>query len=255
MSLRSREEAWALIAERARPLEAQAVPLEDAAGRVLAADAVSPIDIPGFDRSAMDGYALRAVDVPARLRVDGEVAAGDAGDRPLEPGTARRIFTGGPIPPGADAVERQEVVEAHDDGTVTIGHEVLPSLNVRFRGEDVPQGATLLRAGERVSAQALTVLSAAGLATVEVHRPPRVAVLATGDELVPPGRPLGPGQIHESNGVALRTLARRAGADVLALGTAPDDPDEIERRIRQGLDEADVLLVAGGVSVGEHDHA
>jgi molybdopterin molybdotransferase len=249
--LRSREEAWALIEARAAPLDVVRLPLEQAAGRVLAADAVSPIDIPGFDRSAMDGYALRAADTstpPTRLRVDGEVAAGDAGDAPLEPGTARRIFTGGPIPPGADAVERQEVVEAHDDGTITIDHPIAPELNVRFRGEDVPSGTVLLRAGERVTAQALTVLSGAGLPELPVHRAPRVAILATGDELVPPGQPLGPGQIHESNGVALRYLATRAGAEV-------DDPDEIEARIRRGLDEADVLLVAGGVSVGEHDHA
>ena len=256
--LRSREEAWALIAVRARALEAETVPLERAAGRVLAADAVCPIDVPGFDRSAMDGYAVRSAETaspPARLRVDGEVAAGDPGDRPLAPGTVRRIFTGGPLPPGADAVEKQEVVEVHDDGTVTLARPVRAAQHVRFRGEDVPTGTTLLRAGERVTAQALTVLSGAGLPELAVHRAPRVAILATGDELVPPGRPLGPGQIHESNGVALRVLATRAGAEVLDLGTAPDDPAEIEARIGRGLDEADVLLVAGGVSVGEHDHA
>jgi molybdopterin molybdotransferase len=255
MTLRSREEAWALIAERARALGPETVPLAAAAGRVAAADVPSPIDIPGFDRSAMDGYAVRAEDLPGRLPVDGEVAAGDPGEAPLQPGTVRRIFTGGPLPVGADAVERQEVVDVHGDGTVTIDHAVRPGQNVRYRGEDAPKGTVLLRAGQRVTAQALTVLAGAGCAELSVHRAPRVAILSTGDELVPAGRPLGPGQIHESNGVALRVLVERAGARVLDLGIAPDDAQEIEDRIRFGLSEADVLLVAGGVSVGEHDHA
>jgi molybdopterin molybdotransferase len=252
--LRSRDEAWALIAARASVLPAETVVLDQAASRFLAAPVVSPIDIPGFDRSAMDGYALRSADVPGALRVVGEVAAGGAGEVPVGPGQCARIFTGGPLPPGADAVERQEVVTAHDDGTIGIDHSVAPALNVRFRGEDVPVGARILDAGERVGPHALTAVAAAGIAELAVVRRPRVAILATGDELVPAGRPLGPGQIHETNSVTLRALAARAGADVLELGTAPDDAAEIEARVRRGLAEADVLLVAGGVSVGEHDH-
>ncbi len=254
MTLLSREEAWALVAARAAPLPAETVALADAAGRVLAEDLVCPIDIPGFDRSAMDGYALRSADVPGRLRVVGEVAAGAAGEVPVGAGEAVRIFTGGPLPPGADAIERQEVVRVLGDDAIEVDHAVPAQTNVRFRGEDVPAGTRLLAAGAPVTAHALTAVAAAGLGTVTVHRRARVAILTTGDELVAPGRPLGPGEIYETNGVTLRTLAARAGTQVLDLGTAPDDREEIERRVRRGLAEADVLLVAGGVSVGEHDH-
>jgi molybdopterin molybdotransferase len=252
--LLSRDEAWARIAAHATPLPEQNLPLEQAVGRVLARSVASPVDIPGFDRSAMDGWAMRAGDTPGRLRVVGEVAAGAAGDQPVGGGEAVRIFTGGAIPPGADAVERQEVVTVHDDGTIEIGDAILPSQHVRYRGEDVPKGTELLGAGATVTVQALTALAAGGLAEVPVHRPARVAILLTGDELVPPGRPLGPGQIHETSGVTLRSLAARAGAQVIDLGTAADDRDAIAEGVRRGLDEAEVLLVAGGVSVGEHDH-
>ncbi len=220
-------------------------------GRVLARDVHSPIDIPGFDRSAMDGYALRAADAPGRLPVAGEVAAGDAPSS-LPPGAAMRIFTGGAIPPGADAVEKQEVVEA--GGGHAVFAEVPAGQHIRRRGEDVAAGARVLAAGDVVTVQALTALAASGLATVPVHRPARVAVMLTGDELVPPGRPLGPGQIHETSGVTLRSLVRRAGAEPIDLGVAPDDADAIADGIRLGLERADILLVAGGVSVGEHDH-
>jgi molybdopterin molybdotransferase len=230
------------------------VPLEDAVGRVLAEDVVCAIDIPGFDRSAMDGYALRSADVPSELRVVGEVAAGASGDLEVGRGEAARIFTGGALPRGADAVERQEVVEVRDGGRVAIDHEVPPSENVRFRGEDVPAGTTILPAGARVTAHSLSAVAAAGIGAVTVHRRPRVALLTTGDELVHPGTELGPGQIYETNSVALRTLVARAGAEPVDLGIAPDDPDEIERRVANGLSACDVLLVAGGVSVGEHDH-
>ena len=250
----SRDDAWARIAAQAAPLEPVVLPLADAVGRVLAARTTSPIDIPGFDRSAMDGYAVRAADTPGELDLVGEVAAGASAADALEPGTARRIFTGGAIPAGADAVQRQEDVEVLDTTRVRLAAPVPEGHHIRRRGEDVPRGAPLLDPGATVTAQALTVLAAAGIATVPVHRPARVAVLLTGDELVPPGKPLGPGQIHESNGVVLRTLAAQAGAEVTDLGVVGDDRDATIAAVKRGLHEADVLLVAGGVSVGEHDH-
>ncbi len=141
-----------------------------------------------------------------------------------------------------------------DNGSIEVADAVPRGRNVRYRGEDVPAGSVVLPAGSRVGPHTLTAVAAAGVVHLPVFRRPKVHILATGDELVPPGQPLGPGQIHETNSLTLRALAARAGAEVIDLGTAPDDRDEIEARVRRGLTEGDVLLVAGGVSVGDHDH-
>lgn len=248
------EKAWARIAKHAAPLPAAELELADAVGRTVAEVVASPIAVPGFDRSAMDGYALRAADTPGRLRLTGTVAAGSAGGDTLDAGTAQRIYTGGPIPPGADAVERQEVVKTGKDGLVKLATTVARGQHIRRAGEDIAEGALLVEPGMVVTAGTLTAMAAAGLTTLPVHRPARVAILLTGDELVAPGRQLGAGQIHESNSTTLAALARAAGAEVIELGTVADDPTAIANRIQLGLHRADVLLVCGGVSVGDRDH-
>ena len=252
MTLLSREEAWERISALAEALPAEEAELRDAVGRITAAPVTARIDVPPFERSAMDGYALRAEDTPGTLRVVGEVAAGDAAGSPLEPGTARRIFTGGAIPPGADSVERQEVVER--DGDRAIFPAARHGQHVRFRGEDIRDGTVLLGKYERVTVQALNAIASGGAASVPVHRRARVAIMTTGDELVAPGEPLPAGAIYESTSVALEALVVRAGAVPELYRRVPDAPAATTAAVAEALERADVLLVAGGVSVGEHDH-
>lgn len=251
------DEAWGRIAALARPLPAASCAVAEAAGRVVAAGVAAPDDLPGFDRSAMDGWTLRAADLAAAgdagLVLAGDVAAGSAGDEPLAPAHAAGISTGAPIPPGADSVLRREAGELRD-GRLRATEPVAPGDHVRRRGEDVRAGESLLEAGMRVTAGRLGVLASAGVADLDVHRRPRVAIAATGSELVAPGGVLAPGQIHESNGAVLRALAGAAGADAHDLGIVPDDRAATAAALADGLERADVLLVSGGVSVGEHDH-
>ncbi|HEX8103478.1 MAG TPA: gephyrin-like molybdotransferase Glp [Solirubrobacteraceae bacterium] len=249
-------EAWARIAAAVKPLPAEIRPLRDAVGRIAAEPVRSPLDLPGFDRSAMDGYAVRAADTPGRapLRIAGAVAAGQPAPAEVRPGEAVAITTGAALPPGADAILRSELAEEGANGTVAAAEALEPGRFVRYRGEDVRSGDVLLEAGQPLSLGRLAALAAAGVTGVTVRRPARVHLLTTGDELVAAGVDLGPGQIHDSNGPVLTALARRAGAEVTDHGNAPDDPAEIAARVRAALAEADVLLVSGGVSVGEHDH-
>jgi molybdopterin molybdotransferase len=247
------EEALALVLEAARPLRAERVGLEEAAGRVLAEDARSALDLPPFDRSAMDGYAVRAADTAglSPLRIAGAVQAGQVGTQ-LEPATAVQINTGAAIPPGADAVLQSELAQV-DDGHVTPERALEPGRHIRFRGEDVHEGDVLGRAGDRLTLPRLSALASVGIGEVAVHRRPRLHVLVTGDELLPLGAPAEPGRIYESNGLMVRRLAANAGAEVHDHGVVGDDREATIAAVREGLD-GDALVVSGGVSVGPHDH-
>jgi molybdopterin molybdotransferase len=247
------EEALALVLDAARPLAAERAGLEEAAGRVLAEDARSALDLPPFDRSAMDGFAVRAADTtdPKPLRIAGAVQAGQVGAE-LAPATAVQINTGAAIPPGADAVLQVELAQV-DDGHVTPEQALEPGRHIRFRGEDVHAGDVLAHAGDRLSLPRLSALASVGLGEVAVHRRAKLHVLVTGDELLPLGAPPEPGRIYESNGLMVRRLAEAAGAEIHDLGVIGDDREATIAAVREGL-EGDVLVVSGGVSVGPHDH-
>jgi molybdopterin molybdotransferase len=252
--LRSIDEALALVLDGIAPLDAETVGIAEAGGRVAAGPARSAVDLPPFDRSAMDGYAVRSADCVegAELRLAGGVAAGEVPDTALAPGTAARISTGAALPDGADAVLQSEHAEVRGDVLVS-AEDVAPGRHVRYRGEDVHAGDELAAAGERLTLPRMSALASAGVGTVVVHRRPRVAVLVTGSELLPLGAPPEPGRIHESNALMIRLLAERAGAVVLDPVMVPDDRAATVEAVRAGL-EADVLVVSGGVSVGPHDH-
>ncbi|NMM80533.1 molybdopterin molybdenumtransferase MoeA [Acidovorax sp. SRB_14] len=232
----------------------------DADGRVLAQDAVSPLQVPPQDNSAMDGYALRCADVAqagAVLPVSQRIAAGSAG-HPLQPGTAARIFTGAPIPPGADAVLMQEDCTALDGGQVRVHAVPQPGQWIRRAGEDIALGAVVLQAGTRLTPAELGLAASIGLAQLPVARRPRVALFSTGDELVMPGevapQDLRPGAIYNSNRFFLRALLRRLGCEVADFGIVPDRREATIEALRQAAAAHDLVLTSGGVSVGEEDH-
>lgn len=253
------EEAQRLVLEELAPLAAERIPAEAALGRVLAEDVTSPRTLPPSDVSAMDGYAVRAADVakadaarPVALPVVYEVAAGGRAPRPLAAGEAARIFTGAPLPEGADSVVRQEDTEA-SDGTVRIVVAPERGLHVRLAGEDVRAGERVLAAGTPLGPAHLGMLASLGRTRVAVHRRPRVAILSSGDELVEPDAGELEGRIVSSNGISLAAQCREAGADPVDLGIARDTPEALESALRAGL-FADLLVSSAGVSVGDHDH-
>ncbi len=248
--LLSLAEARAAVLERVVPLPAEPVALGEAGGRVLAEDAVSTVDLPPFPSSAMDGFAVRAADSPGRLVVVGSVAAGAPATAGLRAGEAMGIATGGAVPPGADAVVRIEDVVL-EGNTVEIPG-VGEGKSIRPRGGDIREGEVVVEKGTHMGAAHVAALAAAGAARVSVSRRPRVAVLATGSELRPPGELLGPGQIFDANGVLLATALSAAGAEVEVLPAVEDDPDAHRDALERGLG-ADVLVTTGGVSVGPHD--
>jgi molybdopterin molybdotransferase len=238
------------------PLPAENVPLLHAHGRVLAADVVALRTQPPANVSAMDGYAVRASDVarvPARLKLVGEVAAGRPFDHPISAGEAARIFTGGVLPAGADTVVIQEHTTRESDAVV-VQRATASGRNVRVEGLDFKSGDTPLTKRRRLSARDLALAAALNHAEVCVYRRPKIALFATGDELVPPGTSPGPGQIVYSNGFALVALARAEGAEVVDLGIVPDRLDDTIEAVRRArATGADVLVTTGGASVGEYD--
>ncbi|HET9324915.1 MAG TPA: gephyrin-like molybdotransferase Glp [Gaiellaceae bacterium] len=250
-TLLSMEEAQRLILERVRPLESEQVALGEAAGRVLASEARSTVDLPPFDSSAMDGFAVRSADTPGRLPVGERIAAGRPAERELRPGEAMAIATGGAVPIGAEAVVPIEAV-VEIDNTIEVAAGVEPGAHVRPRGGDVAAGAVVVEAGELLGPAQIGALAAAGVAEVSCSRRPRAAVLATGTELQRPGEELRFGQVYEANGVLLAAQLRSAGADVEQLEAVEDDEGAHRAAFESGL-RADVLVTSGGVSVGPHD--
>jgi molybdopterin molybdotransferase len=249
--LLSIDEARAQVLAHVRALEAERVPLAEAAGRVLVADAHAVVDLPPFASSAMDGYAVRAADLPGRLPIVDRVAAGRPAGRSLAAGEAMEISTGGVVPDGADAVIPVEYVVVHDN-MVAAESAVASGENVRGRGGDVRTGELVVPGGTRLGPAQLGALAAAGVAAVEVARRPRAAVLTTGTELKAPGEPLQPGEIYESNGTTLEAQLVSAGAVVERLPAAVDTEEAHRAAIERGL-SADVFVTTGGVSVGPHD--
>lgn len=256
MALMSAADALAAVLAGADALPEEPVALERAWHRVLARDLAARRTQPPDDMSAMDGYAVRAADiasVPVRLAVIGEAAAGRPWDRPLQAGEAVRIFTGGVVPPGADTVVIQENTR-RDGDIITIDQTAERGRNIRRRGIDFSEGDVLLETGRRLSDRNLALAASMNYPRLPVHRRPRVALLATGDELLPPGSDPGPGQIILSNGYALRALAESEGAEIIDLGIAADTLDATTAAIRAARDAAaDILVTTGGASVGDHD--
>ncbi len=256
MALLSVAEALERVLAHAAPLPAEEAPLAEAHGRVLAAPLKALRTQPPADVSAMDGYAVRAADVasaPVRLKVIGEVAAGRPFGRAVGPSEAARIFTGGVMPDGADTVVIQENTR-RDGNTVEVEKPAAPGRHIRVRGLDFSAGDVLLEAGRRLTAADLALAAAMNHARVPVHRRPKVALFATGDELVPPGSRPAPGQIVSSNTYALAALARAEGALVEDLGIVGDQLDDTIAAVRRARAHgADILLTSGGASVGEHD--
>ena len=256
MSMISVEEALARLKSQSRVLvDEQKIKLDEGLGRVLASDIVSGINVPPEDNSAMDGYALRWEDWRGSdhaLKISQRIAAGTP-PAPLTAGTAARIFTGAEIPAGADVVVMQE--KCRTDGQSVLIEVVRDvGANIRPKGQDIRQGATVLQAGHRLRAQDLGLIASLGIARIGVRRRLKVAVVSTGEELVEPGDIAGPGQIYNSNRYLLKAMLGEWGFDVVDLGVTADDPDVISEVLTQASREADAIVTTGGVSVGEEDH-
>lgn len=253
----SMDEAFSYLLEQARPISGvERVETKSALGRVLAEPQVSTLDVPPFDNSAMDGYAVACADLyPAgttRLRVSQRIPAGKVGIS-LERGTAARIFTGAPIPPGADAVVMQE--DCMLEGEMLVIHrQVIPGMNIRRTGEDIATGTEVLAEGTRIRPQEMGLAASVGIASLPVYRKLRVVMFFTGDEIVMPGEPLRPGQIYNSNRFSLSGLMEALGCEVIDYGIVPDNLKATVEALKRAAREADLIVTSGGVSVGEEDH-
>lgn len=235
--------------------EAETVEILDALNRVLAEDISSTINVPGYDNSAMDGYAVRSADCQQQgieLPVSQRIPAGQVGE-PLQPGTAARIFTGAPIPEGADAVVMQEMCDAAD-GKVKINTVIEAGCNIRHAGEDIAEGGMVLHSGMKLRPQELGLIASVGAAEFKVKRRLKVAAFFTGDELVTPGEPLASGQIYNSNRYTLRGLLQATDCEIIDLGIVPDTLEDTTDVLERAAAEADLVITSGGVSVGEEDY-
>ncbi len=244
-----------LLSMATAPQRMEHVPLLQAIGRVLAAPVISPMDVPAFANSAMDGYAVCPIDAsqsPWRLTVTQRIAAGSTGNS-LEPGQAARIFTGAPVPPGTYAVLPQEDVSAEQD-QITVSKAVDKNLWVRDRGEDIASGSEIIAAGKRLKPADLALAASVGVTHVSTFERLKVAILLTGDELVEPGTPLKPGQIYNSNRYWLQALLTQIGCDVIDPGIVRDTAEQTRAALKQASEQADLIITCGGVSVGEEDH-
>jgi len=250
-------EAIQIVRQQTAPLSSELVPVEQALGRVLAAEVVADTDLPPFDRSQMDGYAVRAADVseiPARLRIVGESAAGKGWHHELAEGQAVRIMTGAPVPAGADSVQQVELTTELKDGTVVeLLEPVEPERSIVKRGSEITAGEVVLRAGTTINAAMMAVLAAFGYAQVEVFRKPRVAVLATGSELVPVNQKPGQDQIRDSNNYSISAYAELAGAVVERMPLTGDETSLLKKQLAEAAKGTDLIVTSGGVSMGVYD--
>ncbi len=249
------EEAQKIILDNVQLLPTETVPLSAATGRMLRQEVCADMDMPPFDRARMDGYALRAADttsVPARLRIVGEVAAGNQFEGEISAGQAVRIMTGAPVPGGADAVQKVEVTET-DDQTVLIKEAVQLGQFITLRGSETTRGRVLIDPGQRITPADVAVMATFGCAELTVSRQPVVNVLSTGSELVDVDQIPSTAQIRNSNGYAMRGYLDQLGAKSQGLGIVPDDEDLTFQRIAASLEQCDVLLLSGGVSMGDYD--
>jgi len=242
-----------------KPIGLERVPLSEALGRVLAEDVVAPMDVPPFDRSTVDGYAVKALDTfgadenrPVTLKFCGQVTVGEAPSIVVENGMTAEIATGAPLPKGADAVVMVEYSIRRDD-TILVHRPVSKGENVMEAGSDIHRGEKILRKGQRLASREIGVLAALGLTEVDVYKRPRIAVISTGAEIVEPGKPLPPGKIYDINANTLSVAVLECGGEPVNLGIIPDERDQLEAAVKNALNSADAIITSGGVSVGPRD--